>query len=57
MEKEKTISIERYRLTLKSIQSKIDGERNADSINEREWHLGLADKIINEELFMYPKED
>jgi hypothetical protein len=49
--------LSRYRLTLKSLRSKIDGAIHADSHNEREWHLGLAMKIIREELYLYqPRE-
>jgi hypothetical protein len=48
------LPIKRYHLTLKSLASKIDGIKNADSINEREWHLQLAQKIIREEMYLYP---
>jgi hypothetical protein len=55
--KTETMPLSRYRLTLKSLRSKIDGAIHADSHNEREWHLGLAMKIIREELYLYqPRE-
>ncbi len=48
------ISLERYHQTLKSIDSRVDGAKNADSVNERIWHLNLARKMIRDELYMYP---
>lgn len=53
-----TVPLSRYRLTLKSLRSKIDGFKNAASASEREWHIGLALKIIREELYLYkPKSN
>ena len=53
-----TVSLNRYTRTLKSLLSKIDGAKNADSVNEREWHLGLAGKLIYEELYLHkPSEE
>ncbi len=52
-EETETMPLSRYGLTLNSLRSMIDGAMNADSHNERQWHLGLAMKVIQEELYLY----